>query len=38
MKNMKIYWNKRNTKCYIENVVYQSISQFINNPLFIEIY
>ena len=31
MKFMKKYWYKRNTRFYIENIRYQSISQFIDN-------
>ena len=31
MKNMKKYCHKRNTKCYFENIIYQSISQFVDN-------
>ena len=28
---MKKYSHKRNTKCYVENIIYQSISQFADN-------
>ena len=35
MKNIKNYWYKRNTKCYIENIIHQSISEFVYN-LYLE--